>query len=30
MYARMKKELLNTKVGVKLRKAEFRDEWYLL
>lgn len=25
----MKKELLNTKVGVKLRKAEFRDEWYL-
>lgn len=25
----MKKALLNTKVAVKLRKAENRDEWYL-
>ena len=25
----MKKALVNTRVSVKLRKSEYRDEWYL-
>lgn len=25
----MKKALAHTKVAVKLRKSEYRDEWYL-
>ena len=26
----MKKKLANTKCTVKLRKSEYRDEWYLI
>lgn len=25
----MKKALVNTRVSIKLRKSEYRDEWYL-
>jgi len=25
----MKKALVNTRVSVKLRKSEYREEWYL-
>ena len=26
----MKKALVNTRVSVKLRKSEYRDEWFLI
>ena len=26
----MRKKLLNTKVTVKLRKSEYKEEWYLI